>query len=166
MVTSVLTGTMNNNQEMRLVTLMHENMVQVKDAVITDPAHGIIIKVIDDAVSADPLACMVSVTWGVSEGGSNVAEGSGGGSNTTNSDLWITPWDSQWQSPDIWVERGKPDNKYDYGVDNNGMPISSGDQPWPGHENHIFARIHCDGPGNDRQGHILYRISAWRGRQW
>ncbi len=56
-------------------------------------------------------------------------------------DLRIEPWGSNWQTPDIWVDRN-PFGSFDKPNDSAGRPQDNGDQPKPREINKFFARIH------------------------
>jgi hypothetical protein len=69
--------------------------------------------------------------------------------------LRIRPWDSNWQTNDIWVD-SKENNfgTYETATEaSTGNPLGNGDRPWVEHENRIYARIHNFGviPADDVQ---------------
>jgi hypothetical protein len=59
-------------------------------------------------------------------------------------DLWVAPWNSNYESPDIWIDRGD-DGKFDYVDPKTGEPIGNGDKPRPKSLNKIYGRVHNDG---------------------
>jgi len=54
-VTKVLAGTMNINQQIRFITLMHGHHVLNAGATVTDPERSIKITVMDDMVQERPM---------------------------------------------------------------------------------------------------------------
>jgi len=60
-VTKVLAGTMNINQQIRFITLMHGHHVLNAGATVTDPERSIKITVMDDMVQERPMVCRVRV---------------------------------------------------------------------------------------------------------
>lgn len=133
-VTRVISDEMHNNQQTRFLTLMHDNRVQVTDDVIEDPARALRITVLDDSVQARPLVCRVRVEWA-----QTVADDPNG-----SFDLRVEPWDSHYQSPDIWVDR-EPIGSFDNSIDGEGRPKGNGDKPWVEHINQFTARVHVSG---------------------
>ncbi len=128
-VTKVLTGVVNNNQMMRYITLMHDQRALGLGQKAEDPERNLRITVTAIPASNDPayypLVCEVKVER-VPRGGEM------GGSAL---DLWITPWNSSFKTPDIWVTRLTPDNS----------PVPMGDQtPMLGRVNKLYARVHSD----------------------
>jgi hypothetical protein len=59
-------------------------------------------------------------------------------------DLTIEPWDSNWQTPDIWIDR-QPFGTFDNPLDGSGRPQGNGDRPRPMEVNHFIGRIHVSG---------------------
>lgn len=136
-VTRVLSGVMNNNQQTRFITLLNGNedpRVMILDDQAIDPARDITITVINDNVQLRPLVCRVRVEWGT-----NLSPDPDG-----KFDLKITPWDSSYTSRDIWVDR-EPFGVYDEALDSQGRPFGNGDAAWVMHLNHINSRIHVSG---------------------
>lgn len=133
-VTRVIADEMNNNQQTRFITLMHDDRVLVAGETVEDPARALVITVLDDAVQARPLVCRVRVAWA-----QTIADDPNG-----SFDLKVTPWDSSWQSPDIWVDRD-PFGSFDNPLDSEGRPTGNGDKPWVSHLNHFTARVHVSG---------------------
>jgi hypothetical protein len=133
-VTKVLTDEVNLNQQMRFITLLHDPEVLSQGDTAIDPARDITIEVTDDAVDTRPLTCEVTVEW--AQDIDPDPEG--------KFDLNIEPWDSNWQSPDIWVDR-QPYGSYDKDTDSQGRPKGNGDKPKPGEVNKFTARIENDG---------------------
>ncbi len=133
-VTRVIADQMHNNQQTRFITLMHNNRVQLQNDVVEDPARALRITVTNDAVQARPLVCRVRVEWA-----QTVVDDPNG-----SFDLDVEPWDSNWQSPDIWVDRS-PFGTFDNPTDAQGRPTGNGDNPWVAHVNQFTARVHVSG---------------------
>lgn len=134
-ITRAIRGVQNNNQSMRLITLLQTNTSCLKTSdVAVDPARTILITVVDDNVQAQPRVCKVRIEW---------AQPTQPTPNGTF-DLWISPWNTNnYTSPDIWIDRS-PFGSYDR-VDGTGQPINGGDNPRVGEVNLIKARIHNSG---------------------
>jgi len=132
-VTKAITGELNTNQQTRLITLLHDPRVQLQDDVATDPLRALTITVVDDQVAADPLVCRVRVEWA-----QQIADTPGG-----DFDLRIDPWNANYETPDIWIDR-LPYGTYDF-TDPGGNPTGNGDEPRPLEINHYHARVHNDG---------------------
>lgn len=133
-VTRVIADEMHNNQQTRFITLMHDDRMQIQNDVIEDPARALRITVLNDSVQARPLVCRVRVEWA-----QTVVDDPNG-----SFDLNVEPWDSNWQSPDIWVDRD-PFGTFDNPTDAQGRPTGNGDQPWVNHINQFTARVHVSG---------------------
>lgn len=133
-VTRAIAGVMHNNQQTRFITLMHEPRVLHAGESADDPARALKITVVDDGVQARPLVCRVRVEWA-----QTIADDPNGAF-----DLNITPWDSSWQSPDLWVDRD-PFGSFDQGVDGQGRPGGNGDKPQVNKINHFVARVNVSG---------------------
>lgn len=133
-VTRVIADVMHNNQQTRFITLMHDDRVQVQGDIIEDPLRALRITVVNDAVQARPLVCRVRIEWA-----QTIADDPNGAF-----DLNIEPWDSSWQSPDIWIDRD-PVGSFDQGFDAQGRPKGNGDKPWVNHVNRFTARVHVSG---------------------
>ena len=133
-VTTVLTEQVNMNQQTRFITLLHDEQVLSAGESASDPARTIVITVEDDNVQARPQVCRVRVQW------AQVIAGDPDGAF----DLNIEPWDSSWQTPDIWVDR-QPFGTFDNPDDSEGRPTSNDNKPQPLEINKFFARIHNDG---------------------
>lgn len=100
-VTRVLHGqrTMNLNQQTRTITLLHGRdrpWALVDGDRINDPARGIRITVVSTSIAASPMVCRVRVEWNQALPGDNPA---------ANMDLSILPWNDDFNSPDIWINR-------------------------------------------------------------
>jgi hypothetical protein len=133
-VTKVLTDTAVINQQTRFITLLHENRVLKQDDVASDPARTLVITVLDDQVEARPLVCRVRVEWA-----QGIADDRNGAF-----DLRVEPWDANWQTPDVWVDR-IPFGAFDQPNDAEGRPEGNGDSPRPLEINRFAARVHNDG---------------------
>jgi hypothetical protein len=133
-VTRAIADEMHNNQQTRFLTLMHDDRVQIQGDVIEDPARALRITVLDDSVQARPLVCRVRVEWA-----HTIADDPNG-----SFDLNVEPWDSNWQSPDIWVDRD-PMGSFDNSLDTQGRPTGNGDKPWVNHINQFTTRVHVSG---------------------
>jgi hypothetical protein len=133
-VTTVLTEQVNMNQQTRFITLLHDPQVLSAGQTAQDPARTIVITVENDNVQARPQVCRVRVQWA-----QVIADDPAGAF-----DLNIEPWDSSYQTPDIWVDR-QPFGTFDNPDDAEGRPTRNGDKPRPLETNKFFARIHNDG---------------------
>ena len=133
-VTAVIADTLNTNQQTRFITLMHPNQVLLANDFVDDPARALRITVINDSVQARPLVCSVRVEWA-----QTIADDPSGAF-----DLTVTPWDSNWQSPDIWVDRA-PFGSFDNPNDAQGRPQGNGDKPKVLEINKFIARINVSG---------------------
>ncbi len=133
-VSRAIAGQMYNNQETRFISLMHDNRVLLAGESAEDPARALRITVVDDAVQARPLVCRVRVEWA-----QNVTDDPAGAF-----DLRIEPWDANYSSPDIWVDRN-PFGSFDTALDGQGRPTGNGDRPKVGAINRINARVHVSG---------------------
>ncbi len=133
-VTRVISDTLNINQQTRFITLMHAEQVLKANDVVEDPARALRITVVDDAVQARPLVCRVRVEWA-----QTIVDDPNG-----SFDLRVEPWDSNWQTPDIWVDRA-PFDTFDQPTDADGRPTGNGDKPRPGEINRLKGRIHVSG---------------------
>lgn len=133
-VTAAIADVLNSNQQTRFITLLHPNNVLTLNDTVDDPARAIKITVINDNVQARPLVCRVRIEWA-----QTIADDPNG-----SFDLRVEPWDSNWQTPDIWVDRA-PFNTFDHPSDAEGRPTGNGDAPRPMEINHFFTRIHVSG---------------------
>ncbi len=132
-VTKALAGEQYNNQQMRLITLLHEPAVLLTSGVATDPLRDLTITVVDDQVSTNPLACRVRVAWA-----QQVGDTPGG-----DFDLSIKPWGPAYETVDIWIDR-LPYGTYDF-VDSNGNPTGNGDVPKVLEVNRFWGRVNNAG---------------------
>jgi len=136
-VTRSINGTVNNNQPIRLITLLQASLNTLTTGqVAVDPLRTILITVTNDNVQANPRVCRVKIEWAQP----NTPTPMG------TFDLWIKPWGSDYTTPDIWIDRQPyyPAAPYDR-HDASGNPISGGDAPRVGEINHFSARIHNSG---------------------
>ena len=133
-VTKVLTDTVNMNQQLRFITLLHDPIVLKQNDVATDPARALKITVINDHVVNTPLVCRVRVEWA-----QGIADDPNGAF-----DLRVDPWDNNWQTPDIWIDR-IPYGAFDQARDAENRPLGNGDKPRPNEINKFYCRVHCDG---------------------
>ncbi|KAH0558923.1 hypothetical protein GP486_004454 [Trichoglossum hirsutum] len=119
LVTRSISGTINNNESIRLITLLQSSQTTLTNGqVAVDPLRTILITVLDDNVQAAPRVCRVRIEW------AQPAQDTPGGTF----DLWIQPWGPGYVTPDIWIVN--PDG---------------GDVPVLGRINQFNARIHNDG---------------------
>ncbi len=136
-VTKVITDEVNNNQQMRFVTLLHADSTVLDIAdVATDPARGlriIVDNVYIDTADDDRMVATVTVEWA-----QNLQPDPDG-----DFDLRIEPWGPNWETVDIWVDRS-PWNVYD-STDAAGNPTGNGDVPQVEEINRFYARVHNDG---------------------
>jgi hypothetical protein len=152
-VTKVFTGLVNMNQRMRFITLMFPVMdetpqpyhpVLIEGEEVVDPARNLSI-IIGEIVSDRPLTYRVRVSWSP-VGGTEVPPG--------DIRLRITPWNADYATPDIWINRSDNDvaghegRRYDVdlhpelGLD----PVGNRDRPRVDSRNEFWGRVHCDGP--------------------
>lgn len=141
-VSKAITGTLNNNHQTRLITLLQgqTNVLKAGETAI-DPLRTFKVTVVNDAVQDRPRVCKVRVEWA-----------QGAPPTGTDFDLRIDPWKpGAWETRDIWVDR-MPYGTYD-SVDASGNPTGNGDVPRIMEINQFQARIHNDGkvPANGVQ---------------
>jgi hypothetical protein len=133
-VTKVLSDTVESNQVMRFLTLLHDDARDADGTIdvevlgegdtATDATRDIEIEVTTHGVETDPLICEVSVEWA-----QNIDP-----DPDSNFNLTIEPWDTDtWETPDIWVDR-KPYGSFDNEKDAAGRPKGNGDTPLPASE--------------------------------
>ena len=146
-VTKVFTDTVNMNQQLRFVTLLHDVRVLKQGGVATDPARALTITVTNDHVVNRPLVCRVRVAW---------AQGNADDPNGAF-DLRVEPWDGSYQTPDIWVDRA-PYGAYDQPRDSANRPQGNGDKPRPGEVNLLWARVHNDGAVDASNVRLTYYV--------
>ncbi|UUZ49260.1 hypothetical protein LP420_02240 [Massilia sp. B-10] len=77
---------------------------------VEDPARALRITVINDAVQARPLVCRIRVEWA-----QTISDDPAG-----TFDLRVEPWDGNYQTPDIWVDRA-PFGSFDQPFDSQGL---------------------------------------------
>jgi hypothetical protein len=133
-VTSAIADVLNTNQQTRFITLLHPNNVLRQNDTVDDPARALRITVVNDSVQSRPQVCRVRVEWA-----QTVADDPNG-----SFDLKVDPWDSSWQTPDIWVDRA-PFGAFDNPNDAQGRPTGNGDSPRPMEVNHFHTRVHVTG---------------------
>lgn len=134
-VTAVISDTLNTNQQTRFITLLHSPAaVLAQGEFAEDPARTVRISVVDDSVQARPQVCRVRVEWA-----QTVADDPNGAF-----DLQVEPWDGNYQTPDIWIDRA-PFGTFDSALDSQGRPLGNGDKPKVGAVNHFQARVHVSG---------------------
>ena len=133
-VTKVFTDVVNNNQQTRFISLLHDEHVLSLNQIAIDPARALKITVLNDNIAANPLVCRVKVEWAQTI--SNDPAG--------QFDLRIDPWDGNYQTPDIWIDRN-PFGAFDQSLDAQGRPRGNGDKPRPQEINHFYTRVHNDG---------------------
>jgi len=133
-VTKVLMDTMNNNQQTRFITLLHDSVVLKSGDSASDPARALTISVLNDNVVARPLVCRVRVAW--AQGIADDPDGA--------FDLNIEPWNGNYETPDIWIDR-PPVGTFDNPSDSEGRPTGNGDKPQPMAVNKFTARINNQG---------------------
>jgi len=137
LVTRSISGTVNNNEFIRLITLLQASPNTLATGeVAVDPLRTILITVTNDNVQASPRICRVKIEWAQP----TLPTPSG------TFDLWIQPWGPDYTTPDIWIDRQPffPAAPYDR-HDAAGNPVSGGDAPQVGEVNHFSARIRNSG---------------------
>ncbi|MFP3637588.1 IPT/TIG domain-containing protein [Paraburkholderia sp. SIMBA_054] len=144
-VYKILTDVNNTNQQWRYVTLLHDDQVLATGGVASDPARALTITVLDDNVASSPRVCSVRVAWAQA-----ISDDPSGAF-----DLRVDPWDSNYQTPDIWVDR-MPFGSFDQPNDSQGRPQGNGDKPRPHEINHLFGRVHCDGSAGATNVRVTY----------
>ncbi|GAB3809512.1 IPT/TIG domain-containing protein [Spirosoma humi] len=133
-VTRVLTDTVNNNQQTRFITLAHDPVVLTQGQQAVDPLRALTISVLNDNIQARPQICRVRIAWAQVIGDDPAGR----------FDLRITPWNSDFETPDIWIDR-PPMGTFTNLSDSEGRPTGSGDKPLVGTINRFISRIHNDG---------------------
>ncbi len=146
-VTKVLTDTVNMNQQMRFITLLHEPNVLRQGDVATDPARFLTITVVNNHLVERPLTCQVRVEW------AQVIGDTPGG----DFDLRVRPWNSNYETPDIWVDR-PPYGTYDYTDPSTGEPTGNGDKPQVKKQNKFYGRVHCDGQADASNVRLTFYV--------
>jgi IPT/TIG domain len=134
-VTRVITDTNADNQQGRVITLLHDQTVLHEGQTAVDPARALTITVLEDEVVNRPLVCRVRVAWA-----QGIADDPNGAF-----DLNITPWDGSCTTPDIWVDRIPTEGMFDKANDSEGRPLGNGDKPKPGALNKFVARVNNSG---------------------
>lgn len=132
-VTKAITGELDNNQQTRLITLLHDPTVLLTGGVATDPLRSLKVTVLNDQVSTNPLVCRVRIEWA-----QTIGDTPGG-----DFDLSITPWGPGYESVDIWIDRS-PVGTFDF-TDAAGNPTGNGDEPRPLEINRFYARVRNTG---------------------
>jgi hypothetical protein len=144
-VTKVYTDVVNINQQIRFISLLHEPVVLKNGETAIDPARDLTITVENEGLVARPLVCRVRVQW--AQNIEDVPDGS--------FDLRIEPWDSDYQTPDIWIDR-IPYGTFDNLLDTQGRPFDTGDKPRPNEINHFYARVHNDGADKAKNVNVTF----------
>ena len=143
-VTKVLSDEVNNNQETRFITLLHDQRVLIPGDVATDPLRALEIRVVGETVSSGRLVSTVRVEWAQEL----VPDPDG------DFDLRIEPWGPGWETVDIWVDR-QPWGTFD-NVDGMGNPVGNGDKPQVAAINRFTARARCDGSVDAMNVRVTY----------
>ena len=102
-VTKAITDQLDNNQQTRLITLLHDPTVLLTGGIATDPLRNLTITVLNDQVSTNPLVCRVRVEWAQA-----IGDTPGG-----DFDLSITPWGAGYETVDVWIDR-MPFGSFDF----------------------------------------------------
>ncbi len=132
-VTKVITDEVNNNQQMRFVTLLHDAEVMTVGDVATDPLRALQISVLSEQMVGTRLQSTVRIEW------AQEVEPDPNG----DFDLRIEPWGPGYETVDVWIDR-QPWGVFDH-EDAGGNPVGNGDRPQPLAINHFWGRVHCDG---------------------
>ncbi|WP_437589217.1 IPT/TIG domain-containing protein [Sorangium sp. So ce1000] len=144
-VYKILSDVNNNNQQWRYVTLLHDEHVLATGERASDPARALTITVLDDNIASSPRVCRVRVEWAQA-----ITDDPSGAF-----DLRIDPWDSSYQTGDIWIDR-MPFGTFDQPTDAQGRPTGNGDKPRPQEINHLWGRVHCDGAAGATNVRLTY----------
>ncbi len=146
-VYKVLMDTMNNNQQTRFITLLHDPIVLKQGDNAVDPARDLTITVTNDSLAARPLAARVQVAWAqvISDDPSGAF------------DLTVEPWNSSYESPDIWIDRA-PFGSFDHPNDSQGRPTGNGDKPKPLTINQFTARVHNQGAADASNVKVTFYV--------
>ncbi|MCC5667770.1 IPT/TIG domain-containing protein [Nostoc sp. CHAB 5784] len=144
-VYKIISDTINNNQQMRFISLLHDSVVLKQGDVATDPARTLNISVVNDNVQASPLVCRVRVEWA-----QNLSPDPSG-----RFDLRIDPWDASYQTPDLWIDR-IPFGNFDQPLDSQGRPQGNGDRPKVKAINHLIGRVHNDGSDDAQNVRVTF----------
>jgi len=133
LVTKVFTDQVNLNQEMRFITLLHNNSTQETGVVVDDPERTLNIR-IGNAVSTSPLVHEVVVEWA-----QVIADDVNG-----SFDLRLGQASKPWISDDIWVDRNP------WGItpetDGGGKIVATLEKPRPGEVNRFYGQVFNSGP--------------------
>ncbi|SDN34929.1 hypothetical protein SAMN05660642_04630 [Geodermatophilus siccatus] len=135
-VTKAVDSTNNLNQNYRQITLLSPELMQVGDDVV-DAARRIRISV-ESKVQDRPLTYSVRVQWT-----DDVTADPNGKVN-----LRLRPWDSSWQTNDIWVDsEANGWDTYEGALEaGTSNPTGNGDRPWVNHWNRVYASVANTGP--------------------
>jgi len=144
-VYKVISDVNNTNQQWRYLTLLHDDQVLATGGIASDPARALTIMVLDDNIASSPRICSVRVAW--AEAINDDPSGA--------FDLRVDPWDSNYQTPDIWIDR-MPFGSFDQPKDSQGRPEGNGDKPRPNEINHFFSRVYCDGAAGATTVRVTY----------
>ena len=144
-VTQVLSDTLNTNQQTRFITLLHPPTVLAQGESAEDPARALRITVLNDNVQARPQVCRVRVEWA-----QTIASDPNGAF-----DLQVEPWDGNFQTPDIWIDRA-PFGVFDNPNDAQGRPKGNGDKPKVGAINQFHTRVHVSGAMGAQNVHVTF----------
>jgi len=148
-ITKVITDEINNNQQMRHITLLHEARVLTAGESAVDPARALAFSVLSESVDTDDgrLACTVRVEWAQQMEPDPDAD----------FNLWIQPWGPEVETVDIWIDR-EPWGVFDT-TDASGNPTGNGDKPMYLAINHFWARAHGEGLDADNVLVHFYAIT-------
>ena len=149
-VTKVVDDTSALNQKMRKITLLSPELMQAGEEVV-DAARRLTIRV--EAKTNDrPLTYTVRVKW--------VEEATADPAGLFN--IRIRPWDSSWQTNDIWVDSEANDwDTYETALEPaTGNPTGNGDRPWVGNWNRVYARVHNFGVVDVNDVQVTFYVNS------
>src|SRR5581483_6764724 len=127
------------------ITLLHPPTVLAQGESAEDPARALRITVLNDNVQARPQVCRVRVEWA-----QTIASDPNGAF-----DLQVEPWDGNFQTPDIWIDRA-PFGVFDNPNDAQGRPKGNGDKPKVGAINQFHTRVHVSGAMGAQNVHVTF----------
>ena len=132
-ITKVFSDQVNINQEVRLITLLHDVHTLDIGADVDDPERGLEIRV-ESVVDTTSLTLRVRVAWA-----QEIVDVPGG-----TFDLSLTQAERSWISDDIWVDRQPCGLTAE--TDDQGRTVATIEKPVPGEVNRLYAQVHNSGP--------------------
>lgn len=149
-VTKVVDDDSQLNQKFRLITLLSPELMQVGNEVV-DAARRLTIRV-ESKQQDRPLTYQVRVKW--------VDVATADPSGLLN--LRIRPWDSSYQTNDIWVDSEANNwDSYETATEaGTGNPLGNGDRPWVNHWNRFYTRIYNFGVVDASDVQVTFYVNS------